>query len=121
MNEPIEIFVIEYLTGKDLSVGPQIYAEVPAENIPEKYLLVEKTGSSRVNRIEQAMVAIRSVSRNRQQGMLDVIRLNAEVKKAMDEIIERDEIFRCECNSDHNFTNTQTKEYRYQAVFNLYY
>ena len=30
-------------------------------------------------------------------------------------------VFRCELNGDYNFTDTETKRYRYQAVFDLTY
>lgn len=114
----IEITVLNYLLEKNLSVGNNVFCEVPAENIPEEYVLIEKTGSSRVNRINQAMITVQSIS---QKSLLEAMKLNEEIKEAMDEIIELPEIFRCELNSDYNFTNTRTKEYRYQAVFNLFY
>lgn len=118
----IEEIIIQYLSGKGLSVGSHIYAEVP-EDPPDAYVVIEKTGSSRVNRINQAMIAIQSIVRKREdgRGMLMAARLNEEVKAAMDEIIALPQIFKCALNSDYNFTNTATKEYRYQAVFNLYY
>lgn len=114
----IEKTILDYLLSKGLSVGESIFCEVPKRDIPEEYILIEKTGSSRENRINQAMIAVRSISRT---SLFSAMQLNEEVKEAMDEIIELPEIFRCECNSDYNYTNTETKEYRYQAVFNLFY
>ena len=117
----IEETIINYLISKDLSVRYHVYPEVP-ENPPETYLVIEKTGSGRTNRINRAMIAIQSVARkDRGKSLLDAMKLNEEVLQAMDEIIELPDISRCELNSDYNFTNTQTREYRYQAVFNLYY
>lgn len=114
----IEITVLNYLLGKSLSVDNNVFCEVPEKDIPKEYVLIEKTGSNRINRIDQAMITIQSIS---QESLLDAMKLNEEVKEAMDEIVELPEIFRCELNSDYNFTNTRTKEYRYQAVFNLFY
>lgn len=114
----IETTILNYLLAKGLSVRENVYCEVPKKDIPAEYILIEKTGSSRENRINQAMVAIQSISRT---DLLHAMQLNEEVKEAMDEIIDLPEIFQCECNSDYNFTNTQTKEYRYQAVFDLFY
>ena len=34
-------------------------------------------------------------------------------------LIEEDDIIEVELQSDYNFTDTETKEYRYQAVFNV--
>ena len=114
----IEKIILDYLLSKGLSVGANVFCEVPKKDIPSAYILIEKTGSSRANRLNQAMIAIQSIS---QTSLLEAMELNEEVKEVMDEIIELGEIFRCECNSDYNFTNTQTKEYRYQAVFDLFY
>ena len=48
--------------------------------------------------------------------------LNETVKAAMDAMEDRVAgIFRVELNSDYNFTNTATKERRYQAVYNITY
>ena len=45
--------------------------------------------------------------------------LNEQVKAAMEDIVELDLISRAELNTDYNFTDTQTKRYRYQAVYDL--
>ena len=109
---------MDYLLSKGLTVGENIFCEVPEKGIPADYILIEKTGSSRENRINQAMIAIQSIS---QTSLFTTMAMNEEVKEAMDEIVGLPEIFRCECNSDYNYTNTATKEYRYQAVFDLSY
>lgn len=123
MNEFIEIIVLQYLLKSGLSVGNHVYAEVPI-NPPDTYIIIEKTGSSNSNRIRQAMIAVQSVvKRNEVKGgtLLKALKLNAEVISKMELMAQSENIFRCELNSDYNFTNTQTNEYRYQAVFNIYY
>ena len=116
----IELIVKKYLEEKDLSVRNHVYAEVP-ENPPDAYIVIEKTGSGRTDRVNRAMIAVQSVGKKGKKSLLDVMKLNQEVLQAMDEITELPEISSCELNSDYNFTNEQTKEYRYQAVFNLFY
>ena len=113
----IEITVLNYLLSKNLSVGNDVYAEVPKDP-PDKYIIIEKTGSSRTNRIDQAMIAIQSYSKN---SLLEAMELNEEIKQAMAEMPQMDDIFSCKLNSDYNFTSTSTKEYRSQAVFNMFY
>ena len=39
----------------------------------------------------------------------------------MESIDDQDPISRVELNSDYNFTDTSTKRYRYQAVYNFIY
>lgn len=113
----IEILVRNYLLAQNLSAGQNIFLEVP-ENPPEEYILIEKTGSGKTNHITRAMMAVQSISR---LSMFRAASINEEVLQAMDGIIYAEDIFSCELNSDYNFTNMETKEYRYQAVFNLFY
>lgn len=113
----IESIIINYLLEAGMSVGQHVYAEKPVDS-PDEYVLVEKTGSSRTNRIDRAMIAVQSVSKT---SLLRAAQINEEVKAAMDELATLDTVFSCGLNSDYNFTNTSTKEYRYQAVFNIFY
>lgn len=113
----IEERIRDYLMKSNLSVVPHVFMETP-EDPPEEYVVIEKTGSGKINHITQAMIAIKSVS---MVSMYRAACINEEVKKIMEMIIYAEDIFKCEVNSDYNFTNTTTKEYRYQAVFNLFY
>ena len=45
--------------------------------------------------------------------------LNEQVKETMEQIIELDDICKCELNSDYNYSDTNKKRYRYQAVFDI--
>ena len=115
----IETEVIDHLKNKT-SAGAHIYAQRPAKSIPGKYVIIEKTGSSTEDMITTSTIAIQSVSDSLKGGsMLDAIQLNEEVKAAMLAIIERDSVSKCALNSDYNFTDNSTKEYRYQAVFQI--
>ena len=53
----------------------------------------------------------------RQMG--EAAALNERVKTAMENAIALDEIVRVTLNSDYNYTNTASKRYRYQAVFDV--
>ena len=44
-----------------------------------------------------------------------------EYPAAMDAIIIRPDISASKLNSDYNFTDAATKQYRYQAIYDLYY
>ena len=107
----IEKILRDYLRSK-LSVPVEMEEEA---DLPEKYVLVEKTGSSMTNYIRHATIAIQSYA----GSLYEAAELNEEVKAAMDEIIVLDEITRSELNSDYNYTDTATKRYRYQAVYDL--
>ena len=109
----IEKTIIDYLN--DNLVVPA-YMEMP-EDKPERFVLLEKTGSSVENLIYSATFAIQSYA----ESLYEAAVLNEEVKKAMDNIIALDSVLSSKLNSDYNFTDTETKEYRYQAVYDLFY
>ena len=51
--------------------------------------------------------------------MYEAAVLNEAVKETVEGMIELDEISKIKLNSDYNYTDTTTKEYRYQAVFDM--
>lgn len=110
----IEKIVIKYLTGKLKNVP--VYAEEP-EKPPKEYLLVEKVGSSEENFIQTAQITIQSYS----TSLLKAAQLNDVVKAAMRDMAELDSVSSCGLNSDYNYTDTATRRYRYQALFNIVY
>lgn len=112
----IEKILIDYLNS-ELTV--EAYAERP-ETPSEKYILIEKTGSSVDNMITTSTIAIQSISDLMQGGsMLDAMDLNEDVKEVMENLIELDSIVMVKLNSDYNYTDDSTKEYRYQAVYQI--
>ena len=107
----IEKIVLDYLSA---ALSVPVYMEVPAKP-PDVFVLVEKTGSSRANRVNRATLAVQSWA----ETMPAAAALNEEAKAVMDGLSELDSISACRLNSDYNFTDTTTKHYRYQAVFDL--
>lgn len=113
----IEQIILNYLIDSGLSVGIDVYDEAPIEE-PEKYILLEKVGGGYNNHIEAARIAVQSISI---LSLGNARAINAEVKASMLKIAEKTSIFSCRLDSDYNFTNTKTKQYRYQAVFTVTY
>lgn len=109
----IESIVISYL-NTNLSVS--CYMEKP-EAQPDKYVIVQKTGSRRDNRINHATFAIQSYA----PSMYQAAELNELVKAKMDSIVSLSTVYASELNSDYNFTDTTDKKYRYQCVYELTY
>lgn len=79
------------------------------------YVLIDQTGSSRTNHIITTTFAIQSYG----ASLYDAMVLNESVKEAMVGFAELDEITRVELDTDYNFTNTTTKQYRWQAVYSI--
>ena len=109
----IETIVLDYLS-EALSVP--VSMEVP-EDPPDQFVVIEKTGGGEENHIKSATLAIQSVADSLYQAAV----LNEAVKAYMDGISDLDSIGRSSLNSDYNFTDTASKRYRYQAVFDLIY
>lgn len=118
----IEKIVFDYLRSQEIEdIGNNVFMEVP-EPPPERYILIEKTGSGRENRIDNATIAVQSISRNRDNGLIQAARTNEAVKAAMNEFADNSaDIYACRLDTDYNFSNAATREYRYQAVYNIFY
>ena len=100
------------------ATGVAAYMEAPKDK-PERYLVLERTGGGeRGAEMRSATVAVQSYG----PTLLDAATLNEQVLDAMSEIQYRENtIISCVLNSSYNFTDTRTKRYRYQAVYDLVY
>lgn len=108
----IETIVIGYLDGMVEAIPA--YAERPKEP-PAEYLLIEKTGGTESNCIARATVAIQAYA----DTLFRAAEICSMVENAMKDIVELDEVSRCKLNTSYNYTDTESKKYRYQAVFDI--
>lgn len=109
----IEKIVLDYLKG---TLAVPVWMEIPeGETLPDKYVLMEKTGSRSRDHIRSCTLALQSHAKR----MVDAASLNEEVKQAMDDLISLNEICRSQLNSDYNFTDRSKRIYRYQAVYDV--
>ena len=92
------------------------YLEEPI-NPPAEYIIVEKTGSSDGEHIGRATLAVQTYS----DSMLKAGQLCKRVKAQMEQIPTLENVTRCKCGGDYNFTDPETHRYRYQAVFYVTY
>ena len=108
----IEEIVCNYLSSVlDCPVLP----EKPARPFG-RMVFVERTGG-RGRFITESTIAIQSY----EESMYKAAKLNDDVIEAMNGLISVPDVTRVTLNSNYNFTDTQTKEYRYQAVFDIYH
>lgn len=106
----IETLLIDYL-----SEHLEVFVGMEAPEQTTDYVLIDKTGSSRNNHIITSSFAIQSYGTTLYDAML----LNQEVTEAMSGLIELNQITRVELETDYNFTDTETKQYRWQAVYEI--
>lgn len=109
----IELIILNHLNSK-LSVPVSL--EKPSAQTGS-YVVFEKTSSGKVNHLPSATFAFQSYAKT----LYEAVVLNEEVKEAVESMIELDEIRGLNLNSDYNFTDLSTKEYRYQAVYDIRY
>lgn len=102
--------LLDYL-GEALSVG--VYMESPEELT--NYILLDQTGSSRNDHIITTTIAVQSYAPSLYEAMV----LNESVKAAMEGFAQLANVTRVELDTDYNFTNTVTKQYRWQAVYQI--
>ena len=105
--------VIDYLLTALSELGTYVGMEAPSAL--SNYVLIDQTGSSRRNHIVTTTIAIQSYG----SSLYDAMLLNEAVKSAMEGFEELADITRVELETDYSFTNTATKQYRWQAVYSI--
>lgn len=85
--------------------------------IPDRFVVIHKSGSARKNGIDTANIIAESYAVSRYQAS----QLNELVKTALDGLTELPEISRCQLSTDYPFPDTAIKKDRYQAVFFITY
>lgn len=109
----IELIVKNYLSTK-LEIPIVFEHQI---NLPKRFILIQKTSGSRENFLNSSTIAIQSYA----ESMFESAKLNEKIKNLMYDLITVDEVSSVDLNSDYNFTDTETKQYRYQAIFDIHY
>lgn len=109
----IELIVKEYLS-KTLNI-PIVFEH--QKNLPKQFIVIQKTSGSRENFLNSSTIAIQSYG----ASMFDAAKLNEKIKNLMYDLITTSDVSSVKLNSDYNFTDTETKRYRYQAIFDIYH
>ena len=109
----IEDILQKYLSGK---LDVPVCMEAPEES-KESFVIIEKTGGGGSDRINTAVFAIQSYA----GSLYEAAALNGKVKEAMESFADGNEVSRASLNTDYNFTDTESKRYRYQAVYDIVY
>lgn len=97
-----------------------VLMEEPKE--PSKNMvIIEKTGGSQNNLLSSSILAIKSYAPSKYEAA----ELNDDVKHWMldgiEGLITLDEVTSVNLNSDYDFTDTTSKRYRYQAIFEIFH
>lgn len=115
----IEEALISYLISRNIDdVNENIYAMTPKQPLPDNYIVIDKTGSQTRDQVTTATVAIQSIAT---ESLLKAARINEAVVSAMSEFPGYGNVFGVHLQTDYNFTNSLTKQYRFQAVYEITY
>lgn len=87
------------------------------ENDPDVFVLIDKTGSRKKDHLISTTLAFQSYALSKYEAS----ELNEKVKEKVEGLIQNPEISAVRLNSDYDFTDTETKRHRYQAVFDIYH
>lgn len=107
----IEKDIRDYLVAKFPSTP--VLMEQP-ESIGDEFILIELTGSRKRDKVALSTIAVQSYS----GSLYGAATLSHAVVAAMEDI-DIESVASCKLNAEYNFTDTATKRYRYQAVFDL--
>lgn len=118
----IEKIVLDYLSG---NINVPVFMEVPEvpseshHRVPKEFVVIEKVAGGITNHIRSASFAIQSYST---RSLFNAAALNEYVHEIMDVMADYvTEVSECKMTADTNFTDTRSKRYRYQCVYNIFY
>lgn len=81
----------------------------------DSFVVLEKIGSSKKNHLNSSIFAFQSYG----PTLYDAALLNEKVKNSIENIIELDIVYGIRLRGDYNFTDTRTKKFRYQAIYEI--
>lgn len=106
----IETVILDYLNNANLSA--KVYMEQPKVK-PEAFFILEKSGGGQTDHINESDFIVQSYGRT----LYEAACMNEEIKAVMLRANTLNEVSAVELNSDYNYTNAESKSYRYQAIF----
>lgn len=83
--------------------------------MPDKFVLIEQTGGGKREHLKSSIIAFQSYD----SSLYKAAQLNEAVKAAVEMLVELDDVSSVSLNSDYIYTDTESKKYRYQAVFDI--
>lgn len=94
-----------------------VYLDTPPDH-GTTYVTIERVGSGRSDRLNTYRMAVQSYGASKAEAAA----LNESVKEVMlTDVVYMTDIGGIRLESDYDYTDTSTKAYRYQAVFEVVY
>jgi hypothetical protein len=109
----IETKIIDYLNS---NLEANTYMEQPEEK-PVRFYIMERTAGGETNHIREGSFSVQSYAPTLYEASL----MNNAMINVFKGLVELPEVSRVVLNSDYNFTDPTTQQYRYQANFVVTY
>ena len=109
----IEKIIKDYLMGV---LNVPVYIDVPADP-GNSYVVIERTGGSETEHIRNATIAAQSYAPRK----ISAAELHEEVLALLPGVATGEKVSACTVNAEYDYTDEETKRYRYQAVFDIVY
>ena len=118
----VEEIIIDYLTENSITgIGEHVYAEKPVDQ-EDAYILIRRTGGSERDYIRSyLMITEVCVRRDEGNGLTKLYAADIfeELLRKMQSITGTTALYGCHKNSDYDATDPDSKEYRYQALWEV--
>lgn len=109
----IEKIIRDYLLNV---LNVPVYVDVPADP-GDSYVVIDRTGGGKAEHIRNATVAVQSYGDRKTTAAA----LHEQVLALLPAIATGEKVSACDVNAEYDYTDEQTKRYRYQAVFDIVY
>ena len=109
----IDIVILDYVSA---ALDVPVRMEIPADR-PSRFVVLKRSGRGRENGLESANLFADSYG----ESLLDALELHEQVKDVLDTLDTLKEISSAELATDYPLTDTASKQYRYQAVYEIYH
>ena len=109
----IEKIIRDYLLNV---LDVPVYIDVPA-NPGDSYVVIDRTGGSETEHIRSATIAVKSYAPRK----LAAAELHEQVLALLPGVATGETVSACTVNAEYDYTDEETKRYRYQAVFDIVY
>lgn len=118
----IEKIIINYLVRSQIAgIEERVYAERPVSD-EDAFILIRRTGGSTANHIRSYLIITEvCVRRDEAKGLtkLYAAEIFENLLQAMEQIAESTPLYGCHKNSDYDATDQNSKEYQYQALWQI--
>ena len=117
MNEKADLIEIAVKNHVEGLLDAPVYFEYPEKDIPEYFVILDRTDGSRENQIMTGTFLVQSYGPNKLAAAV----LHQLAKEAMDRLCELARVSACDLIGDYPFPDTKHKRHRYQAVYEITY